>query len=122
MVAESSLRCVIHERAIPKARMTHRSKWSTTARKTLDFQRRVADQVALCAMARYKGPVCLTVRFYFASRKHGDLKNLIGAVEDALQYGEVILNDKQIIRYGAGTGIYLGDPERIEIELCPTDY
>jgi hypothetical protein len=39
-------------------------------------------------------------------RKAWRLSNLIKAVEDGLQFGGVIENDRQVIRYGPGTGIY----------------
>jgi Holliday junction resolvase RusA-like endonuclease len=54
-----------------------------------------------------------------------DLANCIKAIEDGLQYGGIIApkgrakrgNDKQIVQYGGETGIYPGEPERVEIQL-----
>ena len=113
---------VIPGRAIPKARMTQRGKWNKRARRTLAYQQVVADVLRLCCKERFAGPVRLTGRFYFANRKHGDLANLVKLQEDALQYAGIIRNDRQILQYGKGTGIYYcTDPseERVELEIAP---
>jgi Holliday junction resolvase RusA-like endonuclease len=60
------------------------------------------------------------MRIYIQGKRHGDLSNYIKIVEDGLQYAGVIPNDKKIIRYGEGTGIYYIDnkeQERVEIEI-----
>jgi Holliday junction resolvase RusA-like endonuclease len=59
----------------------------------------------------------LTCRFFFRDGRHGDLSNLIKAVEDGLQFGGVIKNDRQVIRYGPGTGIYYSEEERTEVRV-----
>jgi len=46
-------------------------------------------------------------------------QTLIKAIEDGLVYGGLIANDKQILRYGAGTGIYFAEEERAEVRLRP---
>jgi crossover junction endodeoxyribonuclease RusA len=89
---------VVPGRAIPAARMTQRSKFACArARKSLKFQ----EFIAWCARAEAKGrppfsgPVELTCRFFFKDARHGDLSNLIKAIEDGLQFGGVIENDRQ---------------------------
>jgi crossover junction endodeoxyribonuclease RusA len=111
---------VVPGRAIPAARMTQRSKFACArARKSLKYQ----EFIAWCARAEAKGrppfsgPVELTCRFFFRDGRHGDLSNLIKAVEDGLQFGGVIENDRQVIRYGPGTGIYYSEEERTEVRV-----
>jgi len=111
---------VVPGRPVPAARMTQRSKFACArARKALKYQ----EFVAWCARAKAKGapafsgPVELTCRFFFRDGRHGDLSNLIKAIEDGLQYGGVIENDRQVVRYGAGTGIYFDEEERTEVRV-----
>ena len=113
---------VVPGRPVPAARMTQRSKFACArARKSLEYQ----EFVAWCARAAAKaapaflGPVELTCRFFFRDGRHGDLSNLIKAIEDGLQFGGIIENDRQVIRYGAGTGIYFAEEERAEVRLRP---
>lgn len=114
-----SIELVIPFRAVPKVRMTQRSKWYPRARRTLEFQQIVAAFVRARNPPIYASPVELTCRFYFRDRRHGDLKNYIAAIEDALQYAGVLANDKLVLRYGAGTGIYYDKNERIELKIRP---
>jgi len=123
---KSELCFVVPGRPIPAARMTQRSKFaSARAKRALEFQ----QFVAWCARAAaagpaalpFRGPVELTCRFFFRDGRHGDLSNLVKAIEDGLQYGGVIENDRQVVRYGAGTGIYFADEERTEVRLRPID-
>ncbi len=107
---------VVPGRPVPAQRMTQKSKFaSPRARLSLEYQK----LVALCALAakapKFTGPVQLTCRFFFKSRQHGDLSNLVKAIEDGLQYGGVIKNDRQVLRYGEGTGIYYDSEERAEV-------
>lgn len=109
---------VVRGRAVPAQRMTRRSKWSPRSRCSLDYQERVAWEAKAARVPQLKGPVCLTVRFYFRDRRHGDLSNCVKAVEDGLQYGGIVKNDKQILKYGEGTGIYYTDgDERVEVDI-----
>jgi Holliday junction resolvase RusA-like endonuclease len=117
---KNELAFVVPGRAIPAARMTQRSKFACArARKSLKFQ----EFIAWCARAEakgrppFRGPVELTCRFFFRDARHGDLSNLIKAIEDGLQFGGVIENDRQVIRYGPGTGIYYASEERTEVRV-----
>jgi len=125
---KSELAFVVPGRAIPAARMTQRSKFACArARKSLEFQEFVAWCARAAAARRpaaarpaalpFRGPVELTCRFFFRDGRHGDLSNLIKAVEDGLQFGGVIENDRQVIRYGPGTGIYYAEEERTEVRV-----
>ena len=123
---KSELCFVVPGRPIPAARMTQRSKFaSARAKRALEFQQFVAwcarAAAASPAALPLRGPVELTCRFFFRDGRHGDLSNLVKAVEDGLQYGGVIENDRQVVRYGAGTGIYFADEERTEVRLRPID-
>jgi len=104
-------------RPVPAQRMTKRSKWIGRARKSLNYQTKVAWCAKAAGAKELKGDLCLTVRFYFRDKRHGDLSNLIKAIEDGLQYGQVMENDRQIKQYGQGTGIYFDKDERAEVEL-----
>lgn len=111
---------IVPGRPVPKARMTRRSKWTKRAKRSLDYQEQVAAEVMvlkaeMSGKKQLEGPLKLTVEFYFADRRHGDLSNYIKAIEDGLQYGQLFQNDKQIIRYGEGTGIYYDDNERAQV-------
>jgi crossover junction endodeoxyribonuclease RusA len=117
---KNELAFVVPGRAIPAARMTQRSKFACArARRSLKYQ----EFIAWCARAEAKsrppfsGPVELTCRFFFRDGRHGDLSNLIKAIEDGLQFGGVIENDRQVIRYGPGTGIYYDSEERTEVRV-----
>jgi len=116
---------IIPGRPVPAQRMTRRSKWTERARKSLEYQETVAWWAKFAKIPRIEGPVILTVRFYVYGKNHGDLSNLVKAIEDGLQYAGVIPNDKQIVRYGEGTGIYSADGrkfERAEVEIEELGY
>ena len=102
-------------RPVPAQRMTQKTKWTRRSRRSLEYQESVAWEWKAVGKRKLEGPLKLTCKFFFKDRRHGDLSNLIKAVEDGLQYGQAFNNDKQIIRYGEGTGIYYDDEERAEI-------
>lgn len=107
---------VIPGRPIPAQRMTRQSKnLSPRAKRSLAYQKLVALAAWSARVPEFVGPVKLTCRFFFADRKHGDLSNCVKAVEDGLQYGGILKNDRQVLRYGEGTGIYYGPEERAEV-------
>lgn len=109
---------IVPGRAVPAQRMTRKSKWTKRSKKSLEYQESVAWEAKAAKIPVLEGPVQLTARFYFRNKVHGDLSNCIKAVEDGLQYGGIVKNDKQIIRYGETTGIYYADgDERAEIEI-----
>lgn len=88
----------VHGHALPSARITARTKWTPTARRYLAWQQTVADYcVTLPADSRgFREAITLGLTFYFCKRKHGDLTNLVKAVEDGLQHGGLIVNDKAV--------------------------
>jgi crossover junction endodeoxyribonuclease RusA len=113
---------------VPKVRMTQKTKWRGRARRSLDYQEYIAWCATAAKVPMFKGHVELTVKICLGSRGRADLSNLIKAVEDGIEYAGVVDNDRQILRYGPGTGIYLGfREEQVEIkvreieedELCP---
>ncbi|NPV52183.1 MAG: RusA family crossover junction endodeoxyribonuclease [Firmicutes bacterium] len=108
---------IVPGRAVPAQRMTKKSKWSKRSRRSLDYQKRVAWAAKAAQVPRMEGDVRLTVRFYFQNKKHGDLSNLIKAIEDGLQYARVFDNDKQVRWYGETTGVYYDGEERAEVEI-----
>jgi crossover junction endodeoxyribonuclease RusA len=100
---------IIPGRPVPKVRMTQKSKWSDQAKRSLLYQ----QYVAWCAKDA-KIPVYddddieLTVKICLTNRGNADLDNYVKIITDGIQRAGVIKNDKQILRYGKGMGIYLG--------------
>lgn len=108
---------VVPGRPVPAQRMTQGTKWSRRAKRSLGYQERVAWAARAARIPGMQGDIRLTARFYFRNKKHGDLSNLVKAIEDGLQYARVLDNDKQIRWYGETTGIYYDGQERAEIEI-----
>ncbi len=112
---------VIPGRPVPAARMTQKTKWvSERAKRSLNYERTIAWYAKKECIPVLKKFILLTTRIYIQGKRHGDLSNYIKIVEDGLQYAGVIPNDKKIIRYGEGTGIYYisnKEQERVEIEI-----
>ncbi|MGB9660694.1 MAG: RusA family crossover junction endodeoxyribonuclease [Moorellaceae bacterium] len=111
-------------RPVPAQRMTRRTKWTDRAQRSLAYQQLVAWSARQAKVPEFVGEVVLTARFYVKGRRHGDLSNLVKSIEDGLQYAGVIRNDKQVVRYGEGTGIYYvstAGEERAEISLQAVD-
>lgn len=110
------LRFSVPGRPVPAKRMTRRGKWSPRARAGLDYQAAVAWAAKAAHRGALDGELELSVRFVFSDRRHGDLSNLVKAVEDGVQYSGIIANDKQIVRYGRCEIVY-GDEPRADVEL-----
>lgn len=102
-------------------------------RHTLEYQELIAWYVKsyLMTHAPLKGYVKLTAKFFISPvngklpEQRGDLDNFLKSCVDGLQYGGMFApkpgnkkgNDRCIIRFGSGTGIYISENERTEIEL-----
>ena len=99
----------------PAARMTQKSKWNKRSQDSLACQATVGWFAQ--SISTFNGPVRLTCKFYFKNKVHGDLSNLVKAVEDGLQYAGKIPNDKHVLAYGEGTGIFYGDEEKAVITV-----
>lgn len=112
---------VIPGRPVPAQRMTRKTKWvSKSAQKSLAYQQTIAWYAKAAQIPVLEGYILLIAKIFVHGKRHGDLSNYIKAIEDGLQYSGIIPNDKKIIRYGEGTGIYYVDDkkdERIEIEI-----
>ncbi len=96
---------------VPKVRMTQKSKWSPRARRCLDYQEYVAWCAKAAQLPAFDGNVRLTVRICLPTRGRADLDNICKSIQDGLQHGGVIKNDRQVFRYGSGTGFWLGFKE-----------
>lgn len=108
---------IVPGRPVPAQRMTQKSKWTERAQKSLNYQEKIAWAWKAKAQGKkLEGSLKLSCRFYFNDRKHGDLSNLVKAVEDGLQYGDAFDNDKQIREYGK-SGIFYDNNPRVEIKI-----
>lgn len=119
-------RLTIPGRPVPAARMTQRGKWvKRQAQRYLGYRGQVAWTAKGARLPTLEGLVEMTIRIYLAGKngalpgRRGDLDNYCKAIKDGLQAGGVFPNDKQVVRYGTGTGIYPCEPgnERVEVEL-----
>lgn len=145
------VRIVMEGKPIPKETMTraqvkkaisswYQPKTSQEAtklariRNTLSFQEAIAWQCK--GKPQLTGYVQLTLKVFLKEANgklpedRGDIDNYHKSVVDGLQYGGIFApvgkrkkgNDKAVIRYGVGAGIYPTDgPERVEIELEEID-
>lgn len=108
---------VVKGRPVPAQRMTQKSKWTDRAQKSLGYQDEIAWAWKQIARGRkLKGDLKLSCEFYFNDKRHGDLSNLVKAVEDGLQYANAFDNDKQIKAY-EDTGIFFDDDPRAVIRI-----
>lgn len=110
-------------RPVPKVRMTQKSKWSPRAKRCLEYQEKVAWHAKAAKIPTFAGDVELTVRICRGSRGRGDLDNILKTVQDGLQRSGVIKNDRQVLRYGIGTGFHLGwqNGEQVIVEIREVD-
>ena len=100
-------------RPVPAQRMTRKGKWNERSRRSLDYQAQVAWEAKAARVQGLKGALTVSIDFYFADKRHGDIDNHIKAILDGLQYGRAFENDKQIMRVEAE--IFYDDEERAEI-------
>lgn len=106
-------------RPVPKVRMTQNSKWSPRAKRCLAYQEVVAWHAKAAKIPQLTGDIELTVRICRGSRGVGDLDNIVKSIQDGLQHSGVIKNDRQVLRYGVGTGFHLGwqNGEQVIVEI-----
>ena len=110
-------------RPVPKVRMTQKSKWSPRAKRCLEYQEKVAWHARAAKIPQLTGDVELTVKICRGSRGRGDLDNIVKTIQDGLQHGGGIKNDRQVFRYGTGTGFWLGwqNGEQVIVEIREVD-
>ena len=70
-------------------------------KETWAYQELVAESALAAGIPQFAkdDPIELALHIFKSGRKMGDTKNIIAAVEDGLQYGGFIPNDKQIVAY-----------------------
>lgn len=94
-------------------------------KRTWAYQRLVADSALAQGLPRFMpdDPIRLSADIYKSGHKTGDTKNIIAAIEDGLQYGGFIPNDRQVTSYGS-IRVFFGMGEqracvKITLELDP---
>lgn len=111
---------IVPGRPVPKKVTTYKAKWADPrAQESLAYQDMVAWTARAARIPLLAGPAGLTLRVFVKDDRRGDLKNYTAAIEDGLVFGGCLENDRQILRYGPGSGIYYDTTERAEIELWP---
>ena len=103
---------------IPYVRMTQRSKWSKPARRYLNSQEQLAWQLKKHWTGKdgIDYPVEISYAAHFPTKHHRDNDNVLKALQDALQYAGIVINDKWIQGTGK-TRIYYDGKARLVIEL-----
>jgi len=78
-------------------------------RKTWAYQSHVKDSAIVvgCPFFQTDDPIKLSFQIYKSGHRTGDTKNILAAVEDGLQFGGIIPNDRQVTGYG-GLQVYFG--------------
>lgn len=77
-------------------------------KETWAYQELVGYSAMLAGIPEFSpdDPIELSIVIYKSGRKMGDTKNIIACIEDGLQRGGFIPNDKQIVVYGNADTIY----------------
>ena len=103
---------------IPYFRMTQRSKWTKPAKRYLDNQALLAWHLS----QKWYGkeaidyPVEISYAVHFPTRHSRDNDNVLKAIQDALQYAGIVINDKWIQGTGK-TRIHFDGKARLIVEL-----
>ena len=68
---------------------------------TWAYQKLVAESALAAGIPVFgkDDPIQLSIHIFKSGRKTGDTKNILASIEDGLQYGGFIPNDKQIVKY-----------------------
>jgi len=71
-------------------------------KQTWEYQRHVANCAVLGDVPHFDkdDPIKMSLVICKSGRKIGDVKNILASIEDGLQFGKFIPNDKQIVGYG----------------------
>lgn len=119
-------RLTIPGRPVPAQRMTQRTKWTARSRRSLDYQRQVA-QAALGARLPRPLPweyVQLEATVYLRPTRdgklpgnRGDADNYLKALADGLQFAGILGNDRAAIDASIRIRPALDGEERAEVIL-----
>lgn len=127
---------VVKKRMSPRARafvvqkIINENEYYAPIKKTQAYQKYVADCVLYLPPPFPQfdklDPIKVTLTFYKGKHGTGDLKNLIAAVEDGIQYSGRIPNDRQITTHGPKQIYYYSDNPGADVvvEIAPiaSDY
>lgn len=87
---------------------------------TWDYQKHVAQSALAAGIPQFDkdDPIRLSLCICKAGRKTGDTKNILAAIEDGLQYGKFIPNDRKVVGYGEiDTFFNAGNMARVDVTL-----
>ena len=91
---------------------------------TWKYQKHVAEyaQISRCPTFEPSDPISMSLHIFKTGHKTGDAKNIWASVEDGLQYGGYIPNDRQVVSDDIKTDFKVGIERAgvlIAIEICP---
>ena len=90
-------------------------------KQTWEYQRHVANCAVLGDVPHFDkdDPIQISLHIFKSGRKTGDTKNILASIEDGLQYGRFIPNDRKVAGYGnVDTDYGVGNANaRVEVKV-----
>ena len=90
-------------------------------KQTWDYQRDVANAAVFGNVPHFDkdDPIQVSLHIFKSGRKTGDTKNILASIEDGLQFGKFIPNDRKVAGYGEiDTDYGVGESNaRVEVKL-----
>ena len=100
---------------IPKARMTYKSKWTKSAKRTLEYQSYVGLCYQTFCKEYFENDIFLYAIFYRADKRKVDADNLYKSLADGLN--KIAYKDDSQIVHNECLKLYDKENPRTEVEL-----